>query len=1568
LSVLLQIKLFCFVFLPKPYYMRHFLYLLALLFSTNLFGQVYINEFSASNATLIADPDYAQFSDWIELYNASSNNIDLSGYRLSDNYSDSLKWTIPNGTNIAPNGYLIIWADGTGVAGSSSTIALHTSYSLSRTGEEIALWNNNGELLDLLIYGEQTTNYTYGRSTDAATTWSYFEQATPNGTNNIATPFVGFVPYEPIVETAGGFYNTDTLTVSITNVAQVGQIRYTLDGSDPTLSSNLYVQPITISSTAVLRARLFMPNYIAGKIITNSYFLNEGFETRQLPVLSLSTNPAYFWDTDIGLYVQDFKPEWEYPVHLEFYEPDGLLGFHHDAGIKVDGENSWQLPQKMLSVYSRKQYSTEDYINYQLFPDNPRRQFENIILRCSGNDWSNTLFRDGMQQSLTQNNMDLDIQDFRACMVYINGQYLGIHNIRTRGDEEYLQQKFGVNTDSLDIIENENTVESGNNIAYNQMIALLNNGVTDNAQFEQLAQIMDTRNYTDYILNQMFCANTSWGHNIACWRAQNDTARFRWLLLDFDRGFYNDNANGVAMDFFTTTNGQDWSNPAWATLFLRKMLENEAYQQYFIQKAADHLYTTYHPRTINKKIDGFAQNIAPEMPNHIARWLGTTSSYGNAMPSYNYWLNEVQQLRNYATNRNNFLFQDLNSFFALNSTNTLSLDVSHPTHGYIYLRQNKVPEYPWSGAYFNNIPIALIAQPKIGYQFSQWEQTQLQTQNMIAPQAQWTYSDATTAPPTNWAQPDFDDSTWQQGNAQLGYGDGDEATTLSYGSNSNNKTPSYYFRKAFDLANIDQITALNLQIIADDGAVIYLNGTELARYNMPTGDIAFDTYAQTAITNAAEDTWQSISLPLTNLVNGTNVLAISLHQADGASSDISFDAQLSITTQGASTILGNADTLVVQLDNAPLSIRAIFEPIGLCLLPDTIFNNTDLNLNCSPYYAQGDVTIKPNATLNVAAGVQIYMPQNAALWVNGALKVQGTDALPCHISLNTDPNKGGTTDPAATWRGILCKNTTDTVALQYFDIDRASAGLHRVYYPAALSAYRAPLKLDNITLNNVADNPIFARYSAVSLRNSHISSRVTGDCINVKQGYAQVENCTFSGAYEPDMDAIDYDGVINGIVRNCLIHDFRGDNNDGMDIGEQCQNLLIEGNFIYHCADKAISCGQRSSALLYNNTLAYCNMGIALKDLSPISIDHNTLHACNEGISAYEKNAGYKGGIGTVTNTIVSNCLTAAYIADSTSILNVSHSLSDTDTLAGAGNITANALMIDPTRYNFNLRNASPALFSGTGGSNMGAINLPTYGGLSQVLLSEIYFNDTADGEAEFIELYNPNNQSIDLSGYSLSEAITFTFPEGSQLLPQSYGIVANNALSYDTLSNGAPIWQWTNGRLANEGETIVLRDKNGIVADFVAYQSQYPWADTLVTLGKSLQLIADSLDNHFYTSWQISQTNGGTPTTDNTISVGLAANMAYNKGIALIAYPNPSAEPVHIAIKNEAATLQNVYLTLTDTQGNTVWQQKNLYLGYGLHQLPLPTQNWANGYYIVTLHHAQGKVLARGSLAIIRP
>ena len=159
---------------------------------------------------------------------------------------------------------------------------------------------------------------------------------------------------------------------------------------------------------------------------------------------------------------------------------------------------------------------------------------------------------------------------------------------------------------------------------------------------------------------------------------------------------------------------------------------------------------------------------------------------------------------------------------------------------------------------------------------------------LIAFGSSWKYLDNGSNQQTAWRAVGFPDGGWASGNAELGYGDGDEATVVSFGPNSGAKYTTTYFRRTFNVSDPSLYQSLSLSLVRDDGAVVYLNGTEVLRTNMPTGTIAYNTTASAAI----EETTDTASINPSLLQAGSNVLAVEIHQANGTSSDISFDAQL----------------------------------------------------------------------------------------------------------------------------------------------------------------------------------------------------------------------------------------------------------------------------------------------------------------------------------------------------------------------------------------------------------------------------------------------------------------------------------------------------------------------------------------------------------------------------------------------------------------------------------------------------------------------------------------------------
>ena len=415
-------------------------------------------------------------------------------------------------------------------------------------------------------------------------------------------------------------------------------------------------------------------------------------------------------------------------------------------------------------------------------------------------------------------------------------------------------------------------------------------------------------------------------------------------------------------------------------------------------------------------------------------------------------------------------------------------------------------------------------------------------------------------------------------------------------------------------------------------------------------------------------------------------------------------------------------------------------------------------------------------------------------------------------------------------------------------VENASDGDHPVHDRAAVVAWFSDVALDYMELLTNHSNPVYAEHSQIALTNSTLHSDITGDLINVRHGSGLIDGCTFIGNDQPDTDAIDYDVVDDGVVRNSVINSFYGFNSDGIDLGEGSFNTLIESCLIHHCTDKGISIGQASTAVIQDMTIGHCALGVAVKDQGGAEIDHTTFYANQYGVSVYEKNPGMGGGDAVVTNSIFSNTSHSPVFVDSLSTALVAYALYDSDTLAYESVLEANPLFVDPDGYDFTLQEGSPAAGGALGGTDYGASTLWS-DEPRDLAIVEFGYAGIADPNREWLLLRNDSDAPIDMLGYSLSDAVTWTQSFPLVLGPGEQAWVVRDASFFSNVPDA--VVQWQSGQLANEGERILLHNSAGMVVDFVQYEPAAPWPIP-VAEQEALVRVSAGLDNHFASSWQL--------------------------------------------------------------------------------------------------------------------
>ncbi len=599
---------------------------------------------------------------------------------------------------------------------------LHTNFKLSNNGETVYLANPSGIIIDSVAYTETGVDNSIGKFQDGQNNVVYFDIPTPNATNNNSNTFAGYNSM-PVISLNPGFY-TGVQTTTITTTSPGAVTRYTTDGSEPNETSPIVIPVISIDSTMVIRARSFGAGKLPSKTETNSYFIDF---TSTLPVVSISTHPDNFWDWNTGIYVMgpnadtvvpyfnaNFWQDWEKPVHLEYFENIDSMGFEQDFGIKIHGGWSRSNDLKSLRILAKGKYG-QSSLNYQLFPDKEVYRFKSFILRNSGNETNITHFRDALMHKAVHKYTHIDIQDYKPAVVFINGEYFGILNLREKISENYIAENYNIDPDSVDLLQFDGYVIAGENTNFLNMAEFIAfNDMAIQANYDSVTSMLDIENFCDYFIAQTYYVNWDWPqNNIKYWRERKPGAKWRYILTDVDMGLGLFGGNFSTNDLHRVI----VQNDNYHSVIFSKLLENQQFRDYFVNRYADLINTIFLPANLKALAYAFKDSLYNEMPRHMQRWNGDFNAWEN------YHINGtlINFIDNRAAPARNYIEEE----FALNKQVNVVLNVYPPEAGKIKISTITPESYPWSGVYFDGVPVRIEAIPNPGYEFAFWQSSVL---------------------------------------------------------------------------------------------------------------------------------------------------------------------------------------------------------------------------------------------------------------------------------------------------------------------------------------------------------------------------------------------------------------------------------------------------------------------------------------------------------------------------------------------------------------------------------------------------------------------------------------------------------------------------------------------------------------------------------------------------------------------------------------------------------------------------------------------------------------------------
>ncbi|MBQ6375170.1 MAG: lamin tail domain-containing protein [Clostridia bacterium] len=579
---------------------------------------IFINEVLASNSG----------TDWIEIANTSGSAVDLSGMGLSDDPSHPRKWQFPNGAQIGAGGYLVVALAGNAEAQAKDAAkgknqmnvnADYTADFALSDRETVCLSTPDGRLLDRTkLYG-QRRDISYGRAA-GQDRFRFFPEPTPGQANS--GRFYQDVARNVTFSVPPGFVHESRIELAMASDPGVN-IYYTLDGSTPTLNSDVYTKPISISRNTIVRAIAWRQGVLQSETSSGSFI----FADHSVRLVCVYGNQSQLIGSE-GTLVTGARKN-GYNVYAEVYEPDGTKLVGQNCHMILTGHHSRTHYDQKSFRLTAKRNTGDTRFRAALFSKRDYSEYKSFMVRASGQDVMQTKMRDSILTSLAADT-SLLYQETELCVLYVNGQYWGVYNMRERIDEHSICQFEGWNDpDGVVLGEGNGNSAPG----YRDLLRWVrNHDLSDDSNIEALRKKMDIENYLDYVAMEIYCCNQDL-NNVRFYCSPKEDPRWKWALFDLDLSYQIDRNNvndWLKNDKAGTITSQE------TTIFVR-LMKNAGMRDYFLKRMGQLLSTTLSAENVVGRIKERYALMAPEMKANCERWnwsVGTWTRYVKKMAKY----------------------------------------------------------------------------------------------------------------------------------------------------------------------------------------------------------------------------------------------------------------------------------------------------------------------------------------------------------------------------------------------------------------------------------------------------------------------------------------------------------------------------------------------------------------------------------------------------------------------------------------------------------------------------------------------------------------------------------------------------------------------------------------------------------------------------------------------------------------------------------------------------------------------------------------------------------------------
>jgi len=606
-----------------------------------------------------------------------------------------------------------------------SALRPHASFELHRKGGTLHLEDTAGFQRQAVEYPEMPATASWARVPETHT-YVLRQTPSPEAPNPSDTPTV--LPPSPVFLTS--LAQSDKPLVIRFAATPGALVRCAEGGEVPGPASPSAAEGFRLDSTQALSCAAFDSAGHSGPVVSRFFLVGE---KPALPVVSIIVDPVAMFDSVSGLYMEgpnaspayphygaNYWEDTELPATVEFHEKDGRRAFSENAGVGIFGNWSRAEPKRPLSVQFREKYGARR-IEWPLFPQHAEfKRFKGFGLRNMGGDYSSGLSRDAVGTSLADGR-DLEYQLSRHVSVYLNGRYWGIYDMREKLDADYLDTRFGLSSDGVDLLKNGGEVQAGTASAWNDMVAwFLQADLSDSAALARAAEMLDLDNMATYLAAEIWASNSDWpANNLRSWRRTSPASPWRMMLFDLDAGL---GGFGGERDMFAflgdSTVTADYPNGPRSTVFFRKLSRNPTWRARFVNRLSVLLATNFTPKRAVAVLDSMQAAHGKEKERDRLRW-DLSESEQNAADA---------DLRSFLERRPEAVLSQMRAWYGLGEPVQVVLAAEG---GKVAIEGFDLGK-AYRGTHFEGVPIRIQAKTA-GTSFIGWSDGELSPERVITP-------------------------------------------------------------------------------------------------------------------------------------------------------------------------------------------------------------------------------------------------------------------------------------------------------------------------------------------------------------------------------------------------------------------------------------------------------------------------------------------------------------------------------------------------------------------------------------------------------------------------------------------------------------------------------------------------------------------------------------------------------------------------------------------------------------------------------------------------------------------